>query len=82
MKMRVRNIEFLDSYEFLHFALAAFPKALGFKGGKGTFPHLFNKLENWDYVGELPEPAYYGVDEMMPQKQAEFYKWLVVLYYL
>ena len=68
---------FLDSLHFLPFALAQFPKTMGFEGGKGTFPHLFNKMENWGYVGELPDASYYGAEQMMPKKKTEFYEWSV-----
>ncbi|KAG5875914.1 hypothetical protein JTB14_028677 [Gonioctena quinquepunctata] len=40
--------------------LAKLPKAFGLDGvKKGYFPHLFNRTENWHYVGPLPALKYY-----------------------
>ncbi|KAG5866515.1 hypothetical protein JTB14_016369 [Gonioctena quinquepunctata] len=40
--------------------LAKLPKAFGSDGvRKGYFPHVFNKAENWHYVGPLPALEYY-----------------------
>ncbi|KAG5872176.1 hypothetical protein JTB14_010737 [Gonioctena quinquepunctata] len=39
---------------------AKLPKAFGLDGvKKGYFPHLFNRTENWQYVGPLPALEYY-----------------------
>lgn len=44
---------------------AAFPKAFGLKEfKKGYSPHLFNSLENENYVGPLPDKEYYQPDYM------------------
>nr|XP_023024974.1 uncharacterized protein LOC111513046 [Leptinotarsa decemlineata] len=45
--------------------LAKLPKAFGLDGvKKGYFPHLFNKAENWNYVGPLPALGYYDPESI------------------
>ena len=50
------GVKLLDSMCFIPMALSQFPKCLGFVGGKGYFPHLFNRMENWNVIQEgLPD---------------------------
>ncbi|XP_053139987.1 uncharacterized protein LOC128339695 [Hemicordylus capensis] len=51
------------------------PKAMGFQGCKGYFPHFFNKKENERYIGNMPETMYYGVDPMKHADREEFINW-------
>ncbi|KAG5868294.1 hypothetical protein JTB14_023321 [Gonioctena quinquepunctata] len=52
-------------FTFLHeitsrVRLAKLPKAFDFDGvTRGYFPHLFDRAENWHYVGPLPALEYY-----------------------
>ncbi|XP_067322381.1 uncharacterized protein [Anolis sagrei] len=69
------GIKFIDSLSHLPMALSKLPKALGFDEVKGYFPHYFNTAENWNYVGPLPLPKYYGVEYMMPAEKTAFTKW-------
>ncbi|XP_060550634.1 uncharacterized protein LOC117657823 [Pantherophis guttatus] len=69
------HIRFIDSLSFLPMKLSKLPKAMGFQGSKGYFPHLFNTAENQDYVGTLPDIKYYSPDTMMPGEKEEFEKW-------
>jgi hypothetical protein len=75
--MKFSNMKLLDSLNFLPFPLSAFPKTLGFEAEKGTFPHLFNKEENYEYRGPLPPKDDYGTATMKPKQLAEFEKWFV-----
>lgn len=56
------NIKFLDSLNYFPMALSKLPKTFGlgddFK--KGYFPHLFNTVQNENYIGPLPDISYYG----------------------
>ncbi|XP_063162446.1 uncharacterized protein LOC134499635 isoform X1 [Candoia aspera] len=38
------KIQFIDSLSFLPLKLSKLPKAMGFQGSKGYFPHLFNTV--------------------------------------
>lgn len=69
------DIRFIDSLSFLPMKLSKMPKAMGFQGSKGYFPHLFNTAENQDYVGPLPDAKYYSPETMMPGERDEFEKW-------
>ena len=41
---------------------------------KGWYPH-YNTQDNLDYFGSIPDPAYYGVDEMSAGERREFIEW-------
>ncbi|XP_077205235.1 ephrin type-B receptor 1 isoform X2 [Paroedura picta] len=73
--IKSHDIKFVDSLNHLPMALAKLPKALGFQGCKGYFPHFFNTQENQNYVGPLPPIECYGVDQMMGQDRDAFLKW-------
>lgn len=65
----------LDSLNYLPFALSALPKAFEIPDAKGYFPHLFNCMGNWDYVGEVPDAWFYGPGGMKVEARDKFYKW-------
>ena len=70
------QIRLIDSLNFLQMPLAAMPGVFGLENiKKGNFPYLFNRPENYGYVGPYPEPAYYGVDEMKPGARKAFLLW-------
>ena len=51
----VYNIRLVDSLNLIvQTPLRYFPKTFGFDEQKGDFPHLFNKPENYDYIGKTP----------------------------
>ena len=68
LKIDVGKIRFLDSLSFFMQPLSSLPASFGFERVvlKGYFPHLFNKVENINYVGPLPDIKYYGADDMKP----------------
>ena len=70
------RLTFKDSLCFLPFSLANFPATFGLTElAKGFFPHLFNTLENQDYVGPMPPADTYDPDGMSPKKKADFERW-------
>ena len=42
---------------------------------KGFFPHFFNRSENQQYVGYLPDQHYYDPEGMSVERKKEFDKW-------
>lgn len=53
--MEACGLKFLDSYNYLPFALSKMPSAFGFQElKKGYFPHFFNTDQNQQYVGPYP----------------------------
>ncbi|XP_074026164.1 uncharacterized protein [Leptinotarsa decemlineata] len=63
--MSVEGVKFVDSLNCFPMPLAGLPKAFGLDGvKKGYFPHLFNKAENWNYVGPLPALGYYDPESI------------------
>ena len=75
LKIPEYKMTLIDSISFLPMALSKIPKCFGLSTSKGTFPHLFNTLENWDYVGSLPDIAYYNVDAMSPAARQNLITW-------
>jgi len=65
---------FLDSLNYLHTPLSALSKAfvLNECTTKGTFLHLFNKLENQNYIGPLSDLKYYSKCYMQNDERARF----------
>lgn len=55
LSMQACGLKFLDSYNYLPFALSKMPSAFGFQEfKKGCFPHFFNTDQNQHYVGPYP----------------------------
>ena len=76
MTIPMLNIKFIDSLNFIPMSLAKFPKTFGeTELCKGYFPHLFNKEENWNYVGPIPCQNDYGVNFMKPEERKAFIAW-------
>ena len=76
MTIPMFNIKFIDSLNFIPMSLAKFPKTFGeTELCKGYFPHLFNKEENWNYVGPIPCQNDYGVNFMKPEERKAFIAW-------
>ncbi|XP_078499011.1 uncharacterized protein LOC144828487 [Lissotriton helveticus] len=69
------KIRFIDTLNFLPMKLSKLPKAFGFPGCKGYFPHFFNTWANQNYVGPMPPPDSYGVEYMMPDEKVSFLEW-------
>ena len=76
MTVPMFNIKFIDSLNFIPMSLAKFPKTFGQDElCKGYFPHLFNKEENWNYVGPIPCQNDYNVNFMKPEERKAFIAW-------
>ena len=76
MTIPMFNIKFIDSLNFIPMGLAKFPKTFGQDElCKGYFPHLFNKEENWNYVGPIPCQNDYNVNFMKPEERKAFIAW-------
>ena len=70
------RLTFKDSLCFLPCPLSSFPSTFGIvELTKGFFPHLFNKAENQQYVGPLPELALYDPEGMSAEKRTELESW-------
>ena len=76
MAVNAGDFRVIDSLNFLTMPLSQMPSVFGLDNiRKGTFPVFFNKKENWDYVGPLPDPSYYGVNTMKPKSREQFLSW-------
>ena len=76
MTVPMFNIKFIDSLNFIPMSLAKFPQTFGMDElCKGYFPHLFNKEENWGYVGPIPPEPYYVPNSMKPETRKAFCAW-------
>ena len=76
ISVEMDNLKFIDSLNFLPMGVAALPKAFGLKEmKKGYFPHLFNRVENEDYVGPMPPVHAYSPNTMKVEAREEFMEW-------
>ena len=76
LSMQALDLKFIDSYNYLPFALAKMPSAFGLKElKKGHFPHFFNTEANQNYVGPYPAASFYNPDDMTSSARAAFYVW-------
>lgn len=77
IEMRIGNIVFLDTLNCFHMPLSSLPKSFGSEDEvtKAYFPHLFNTLENLQYVGPMPEIQYYSPDTVLSKERPVFLKW-------
>ena len=85
LELELFDIRFIDSLNFFAVPLKAFPSTFGLSYkdadgneayySKGHFPHLFNKRENEDYIGPLPDKKYYMPEAMKPEDLEKFEVW-------
>jgi hypothetical protein len=76
LALTVGGVKVIDSLSFLPMALAAMPKAFSLKElRKGTFPHMFNRQENWDYDGKLPALECYDPEHQKAKAREDLLKW-------
>ena len=76
MTIPMFNIKFIDSLNFIPMALSQFPKTFGkTELCKGYFPHFFNKEENQNYIGPIPDVDYYSPRTMKPEAREAFLAW-------
>ena len=76
LTIKMFDIKFIDSLNFIPMGLAKFPKTFAQPElCKGYFPHFFNKDENQDYVGPIPCQDDYGVNYKKPAEREAFMSW-------
>ena len=76
MYMEACSIRFIDSLNFVHDRLSAFPKTFGMTElKKGYFPHYFNTRRNQNYMGPIPAKRCFGVDQMRLSVRKDLLKW-------
>jgi hypothetical protein len=75
MCMKMEHLEFMDSICFFPFPLRKLCGAFGLTTSKSWYPHCFNTTENVDYVAQIPDTEYYGVNEMGVIERTEFLVW-------
>lgn len=77
MCLKIGKTVFRDSMLHLPGSLSKLAKGFGLNLYKGHFPHLFNKGENYDYVGPLPDRKYFDLSfSVSTQKDLdEFNEW-------
>jgi len=79
LKLDVGLVRFIDSVSFLPLKLEQLPKSFPHPGlhlKKGTFPHLFNREENYNY-NQKPWPAlaYYAPEGLMVSARQALEDW-------
>ena len=72
------DIRVIDSLNWFQMPLSKLPKTFGLDEStfkKGDFPHLFNKKENWSYIGPLPDLKYFSPDDLNSEKRLQLVEW-------
>ena len=64
MAFKKHRLRFVDSLHFFLEPLHKLSSTYSIDTVKGFFPHHFNRPENQNYVGEMPEEEMYGVRNM------------------
>ena len=75
MYVRCCKTRFIDSCCFLSMPLSRFSDTFQIPHTKGTFPHLFNTADHYNYVGTLPALEYYDPDGLKEPARTELIKW-------
>jgi len=67
LRVNALDIRLIDSFLWFSLPLDKLAKTFDLdtsKFSKGTFPHLFNTRENWNYQGPIPDIKYYSPDNL------------------
>ena len=76
MRFEKFNIRFIDSIHFFLQPLRKLSTTYNINTIKGHFPHLFNRPENQNYIGCIPDEKMFGVKNMSPEEyEKEFKPW-------
>jgi len=76
MLMRFKSHRFIDSLNHIAQPLCDFPATFNLKElKKGFFPYTFNTVENFNYIGTIPDKIYFNCDGMTSKKFKEFNIW-------
>jgi hypothetical protein len=72
MCLKVENVTWLDSLNYLSMPLRKLPEAFGLTARKSWYPHLFNTVQNMNYVSPTPDVSYYDIGQMHESERKEF----------
>jgi hypothetical protein len=75
MCLKVENVKWFDSLNYLAMPLRKLPEAFGLTTQKSWYPHLFNTTGNINYVGPAPNVSYYDIDHIHESERKEFLSW-------
>ena len=75
MTIKEINLRFIDSINFLPFSLKKVAQSFDLQYTKGYFPHMSNTLDMIGYVGAMPPPEKYGIENMTTGAREEFFAW-------
>ena len=73
--LKVENVTWLDSTNYLAMPLRKLSEAFCLKAQKSWYPNLFNTAKNMKYVGPAPDVSYYDIDHMHESERKEFLVW-------
>lgn len=76
LKLAIDRYSFIDSHNYFMAPLAALPKMFKLNETKGDYPHKFNKIENYNYIGQIPDLSYYDPDSKSPEERNKLIQWL------
>lgn len=75
LSMQALGLKFLDSYNYLPFALSKMSSAFGFEKLKKRLFLFVNTEQNQNHVGPYPPATYYNPDDMTSSGRQAIYEW-------
>ena len=75
MKIKTRNAKLIDSCCFIAMPLSRFSDTFNIPHSKGTFSHMFNVSDNYNYVGPLPAMRYFDPNGMKEPLRTQLIEW-------
>lgn len=72
------EMRLIDSLNFFQMPLSGIVSAMGIENvvaTKGYFPHFFTARENFNYIGPMPAPEFYGCLDLKSRQYKEFSEW-------
>jgi len=78
LRVNAFDIRLIDSFLWFSLPLDKLAKTFDLdtaRFSKGTFPHLFNTSENWNYCGPIPDIKYYFPDNLSTEKRQKLIDW-------
>ena len=75
LSIEFKGLKFIDSLSFIPMPLEKFTKTFDLKElKKGFWCYDFNSAKNQNYIGEMPDKIYYGINFMTKEKKERFDK--------
>ena len=80
IKIKTRNAKLIDSCCFITMPLSRFSDTFNIPHTNGSFPHMLDVSDNYNYVGPLPALRYYDPNGMKEPLRTQLIEWHKEMY--